>query len=370
MGDFVKALALLIAPLLALGACGGPDPLQTHVEQPRYRAALIVPNDNDYYRTIQAGAVETAQSTGMQLDITNDASTAGAQQRAIQRAVQNGDAGILIAPVGPAVDPFLQNARSKGVKVIQLGGGVAQESTQADFTVKVDDCVLGLSLGQWMGNRMPESSVWWPEQKKTVLVRVTGPTGQLPTATCRDDAFLQGMGIDPSAINPATGTGSGTYGPYAVPWEVVCTITDDGDLAKVQEAVRQCILNHPDVNGIYTSDGALAQAAGDGARYAGKTIGVDVVLVTTGATEQSLDLAKGTWVAADARPRVRAIGGFAVGALNDYLAGKTPTTQGGKAFNDTGVDLCTDDPRQAVLNAVTLSIPECLDRLSEIPARP
>lgn len=372
MGGTTKRTAWLLLSALVLTACGQAEesPMQTSVENPRYRAALILPGSDDYFRTIRAGAVAGAQASGVSLDITADASTAALQQQAIQQAIANGDSGIMITPAGPDVDPFLTLARDKGLKVVQIGGGPAPESGHVDFTTKADDCVVGLAAGQWMGNRMPEASIWWQEQKKTVLVRVIGPTGQLPAATCRDDSFLQGMGIDPTAVDPATGRGSGVYGEFQVPWEVACTVTYRDSLQQVQSDVKACIRERPDVNGIYASDGQLALAAGDGARFAGKTIGVDVVLVTTGATQQSLGLARGTWVAADARPRVRAIGGSAIGALNDLLAGKAPQTQGGKTFGDVGVDLCTDDPRQAVINAVTMSVQDCIDRLSEVPSAP
>lgn len=366
MGRRIYALAAVA--LLSVTACGGGGLAQpSNVDDPEAAVTLIIPDqDSDYFRAIRAGAVESARDRNFALTIPESASTASEQISAITDAIARGDSGIAISPVSAEVDAALSAARNAGLSVVTIGA-TGVDASNSDFTVQTDDCVLGLAAGQWTSGRLPEGSIFWPDFNAHFL-RVIGDTGEYPRPTCRDDAWLQGAGIDPAVIaaTPPDQIPTGMYAGGAAPFDIPCTVVYDGDLEKVTADVRECVIAHPEINAAYASNGDLARAAGDGLRFAGKTVGVDVLLTTVGGTGQAMELAQGSWVNATARPRVRSTGGSAISALADLMQGKIPEVQGDKGFWDTGVDICTDEPKTAVFVAVTLSIGECADRLSEL----
>lgn len=362
------AVASLAFPLLVLAACGSEDRAEPILlDAPTESITLIIPDqDTDYFRAIRAGAVESAQERNLQLTIAESASSTAEQIAAVTEAISRGDSGIAISPVSPEVDAALSAARNAGLRVVNIGGtGVTVQN--ADFTVQTDDCVLGLAAGQWMSGRLPEGSIFWPDFQAHFL-RVVGTTGEYPKPTCRDDGWLQGLGIDPAFVKstPEGTNPSGMYAGGVAPFDIPCTIVYQGDLGQVTEDVKACIAENPEINAAYASSGDLAQATGEGLRLAGKTVGVDVLLTTVGGTGDALELADGAWVNATSRPRVRSTGGSAIAALDDLVQGQIPQVQGYKGFWDTGVDLCTDDPQAAVFIAVTMSVRECVDRLSEV----
>jgi fructose transport system substrate-binding protein len=366
MGRRVYALAAVV--LVSVTACGDGGLAQpSDVAAPDAAITLIIPDQtSDYFRAIRAGAVDGARDRNLDLTIVEGASSSAEQISAITEAIARGDQGIAISPVSPEVDSALSAARNSGTAVVTIGG-TGVEVKNSDFTVQTDDCVLGLAAGQWISGRLPEGSIFWPDFTAHFL-RVIGDTGEYPRPSCRDEAWLQGAGIDPALIagTPPGNIPSGTYAGGAAAFDIPCTVIFNGDLNQVTEDVRTCVSAHPEINAAYASSGDLARAAGDGLRFAGKTVGVDVLLTTIGGTGEALALARGSWVNATARPRVRATGGSAISALADLIEGRTPTVQGDKSFLDTGVDLCTDQPTTAVFVAVTMSIDACVERLEEL----
>ena len=361
------AISVAIVGFIAAGCSTESDSTSSPTTQTGDSIALIIPDkDSDYFRAIRLGALDAARDQGLEMSIPEAASTTSEQIAAVTEAIGRGDLGIAIAPVGTDVDAALSVARNAGLKVVEVGG-TGIDVANVDFTVQTDDCLLGMAAGQWLAGRMPEGSIFWPDFNAHFL-RVVGATGEYPVPTCRDRAWLEGLGIDPATIEalPPGEMPSGMYSGNVAPFDIPCTIVYAGDLNQVTTDVRECVIAHPEINAAYASSGDLAQAMGDGLRFAGKTVGVDVKVTTVGGTGKALELADGGWVNATSRPRVRSTGYDSVSVLGQLLRGETPEIQGDKSFRDTGVDLCTDESQRTVFVAFTIPIGECVKRLSEI----
>jgi len=348
------ALVLLAAALILAG-CGSEGAAP---ETDGASLALIVPSaDSDYFQAVAAGAQEAASASGSSLTVVADASSVASQVAAVRSAVDSGVDAILISPVGPEVDGAIQSARDGGVVVVDVGG-TGYASPAADFLVQTDDCVLGTAAGQWLQGRMPEGSVFWPKFSANFLL-VLGDDGEFPRPTCRDQGWFEGAGIPVDVLSQAESGAVPTGEFVGIPYSIPCVVDFTGDAEQTRRAVTDCVIAHPEINAAYASTGSLARVAGEGLRRAGKTVGVDVMLTTVAGEDEGLELARGTWVNAASRPRAAATGGFAVTSALSLLNGQEPETQGGKPFLDTGVDLCTDDPKTSVFTAVSLPVDSC-----------
>ena len=319
---------------------------------------IILPTqDSSYFESVAEGVREGAQGAGVSLREVLGAPSVGSQVAAVQSAVEGGTDAILIAPVGVEVDTALESARQAGVVVVDVGG-TGYASAAADFLVQTDDCVLGIAAGQWIQGRMPQGSLLWPEFAAHFLL-VLGDDGEYPTPTCRDQGWFEGAGIPIDAVVQSSEGGVATGEFSGIPYSIPCVVQFEGDPQATQEQITECVRQHPEINAAYASTGTLARVAGEGLRLAGKTVGLDVVMVTVAGEGEGLKLAQSSWVNAAARPRARATGGFALTSALTLLAGETPQTQGGKPFLDTGADLCTDNPQTAVFTAITMPVDEC-----------
>ena len=354
-GGLVGGLVALTATLVLVG-CRADNAAN---EVDGASMALIIPSaDSDYFSSVSRGAQEAARDSKVDLTLTSDASSVASQVAAVRSGVESGVDAILIAPLGPEVDSAIQSAKDAGVVVVDIGG-TGYASATADFLVQTDDCVLGIAAGQWTQGRMPAGSVFWPEFGASFLL-VLGDDGEYPRPTCRDSGWFEGAGI-PLEVVAQGQSGEVAVGEFAgIPFSIPCIIRFQGDREVTQRQITECVRAHPEINAAYASTGSLARVAGEGLRRAGKTVGLDVMLTTVSGEGEGLELAKGAWVNAVARPRAAANGGFAVASALKLLQGEMPETQGGKPFLDTGVDVCTDDPQSAVFTAVTRSIMDCL----------
>ena len=361
------AIGAVVIGLFAAGCLSESNSVSSPAPESVESISLIIPDqDSDYFRAIRLGALDAARDQGLDMNIPEAASTTSEQIAAVTEAIARGDSGIAIAPVGTDVDAALSVARSAGLKVVEVGG-TGVDVANVDFTVQSVDCLLGMAAGQWLAGRMPQGAIFWPDFNAHFL-RVIGVTGEYPVPTCRDRAWLEGLGIDPATIEalPPGELPSGMYADNAASFDIPCTIVYAGDLHQVTEDVRECVLEHPEINAAYASSGDLAQAMGDGLRFAGKTVGVDVKVTTVGGTGEALELADGGWVNATSRPRVRSTGYDSVASLRQLIRGETPEFQGDRPIRDTGVDLCTDESQRTVFVAFTLPVGACVERLSEV----
>lgn len=346
---------IALASVVVLSACASDSASET-ASGPEM--TLILPStESDYFQSVKDGAAEAARASSTSLTVVEDASSVARQVAEIRSAVESGADAILIAPVGPEVDGALQSAKDSGVAVVGIGG-TGHASTVTDFQVQTDDCVLGIAAGQWIQGRMPEGSLLWPEFAAHFLL-VLGDDGELPAPTCRDQGWFEGTGIPVDTLAQADSGVIPTGEFIGIPYSIPCVVRFTGSADVAQQQVTDCVKAHPEINAAYASTGSLARVAGEGLRRAGKTVGVDVMLTTVAGDDEGLELARGTWVNAAARPRATANGGFAVNSALTLLEGRQPEIQGDKPFLDTGVDICTDDPKTAVFTAVTLPVSKC-----------
>ena len=322
------------------------------------KVALILPSsDSPYFEEVARGARESAQGASAQLIENVDAASIGSQVAAVRSAIDSGADAIVIAPLGPEIDAAVASARDAGVKVVEVGG-TGYVSSTSDFVVQTDDCVLGIAAGQWLQGRMPEGSLLWPEFSANFLL-VLGNDGEFPEPSCRDQGWFEGTGIPIDALAQAEAGTVPTGDFVGIPYSIPCVIRYAGDASATQQQITDCVRQHPQINAAYASTGTLARLAGEGLRRAGKTVGLDVVLTTVAGEDEGLDLARGSWVNAASRPRAAATGGFAVASALTLVEGGTPEVQGDKPFLDTGVDLCTDEPKTTVFSALTVPLKQC-----------
>lgn len=355
-GGSVRGALIALAVSIAAVGCSSEDASD---QTERATMALIVPSaGSSYFRSVIDGAEEAASASDVVLAVARDSSSVAGQVAAIRSAVESGVDAILISPVGPEVDGAIRSAQEGGLVVVGVGGsGVT--SAAADFLVQTDDCVLGIAAGQWTQGRMPAGSVFWPEFGAHFLL-VLGDDGEYPRPTCRDSGWFEGAGL-PSDVLVQSDSGAMPIGEFSgIPFSIPCIIRFQGDRDLAQRQVTECVRAHPEINAAFASTGSLARTAGEGLRRAGKTVGLDVILSTVSGEDLGLELTRGSWVNAVARPRAAANGGLAVASALTLLRGEMPETQGDKSFLDTGVDVCTNDPQTAVFTAVTRSIEDCL----------
>jgi len=355
-----RAVSLLSVSLLAfiVGACSSSA---SQAPSSGLSVTVITPNaDQDYFKSVQADALDEGAAQGVAITQVTDAADEVSQIKAIQMAIDSGATGIVIYPAGAAVAGSVQKARDAGLVVIELGGS-PNPTGQADLVIGADDCTLGTAIGQWVAGKLNS----YPGN----IARITGPTTPTsapPAATCRDTAFLQGMGIETGDPNtqgdePASGRYTGGYaGDFTLP----CLVANATDAESARAGLADCFATGAPIDTVYAASDALAEGAAVAMRYAGKTIGTDSVLAAVGGNRSSLDMVKGGLMGAVATPRFPGLGNLAIQSVTGIARdGAPPVPAGDKGYVDIGVDICTDYPQSAVTVAIQVPVQECLDRL-------
>ena len=188
---------------------------------------LITKTETDpFFVKMREGATETAKARGARL-MTAAGRFDGdnpSQVTAIENMVAAGARAILITPSDTkAIVPAIRKARAAGVLVIALDSPAdPQDATDALFAT--DNFRAGLLIGQYAKAAMAGKPA-----KIATLDHPGVTVGKL-----RHDGFLRGYGIkdgDPS---------------------IVCSADTQGDQAKGQTAMENCLQRAPDINVVYT----------------------------------------------------------------------------------------------------------------------
>jgi fructose transport system substrate-binding protein len=316
----VVALALLATGCAGRSSSGGSSGGQIQV-------GLITKTDtNPFFVKMKEGAQKEADAKGAKLlTAAGKFDTDNASQvTAIENMVAAGVKGILITPSDTkAIVPAIKKARDKGVEVIALDTPTDPQSA-VDALFATNNYNAGLLIGKYA-----KAAMGGKPAKIATLDLAPGIT----VGILRHNGFLTGFGaanVDQNATQLATGS------------QVVCSQDTQGDQAKGQTAMENCLQKAPDINLVYTINEPAALGAYTALKAAGKQKNVMVVSVDGGCTGVKA-IVDGK-IAATSQQYPLKMASTGVDAVVDFA------NNGKKAsgYTDTGVTLITDKQQSGV----------------------
>jgi fructose transport system substrate-binding protein len=307
---------LVLAGALVLGACGGAASSSTTKSQ--VVVGLITKTEtNPFFVKMKQGAQKEADAKGVKLLTAAgqfDGDNAG-QVTAIENMVAAGAKGIMITPSDTkAIVPSIQKARSKGVLVIALDTPTDPQSA-VDALFATDNLQAGILIGKYA------KAV---EGTKAVKIATLDLAPGITVGVLRHNGFLQGFGIkdgDP---------------------QIVCSQDTQGDQAKGQTAMENCLQKAPDINLVYTLHEPAAFGADTALKAAGKDKGVLIVSVDGGCT--GVRGVKAGQIAATSQQYPLKMASRGVDAVVNFAQ----TGKKVSGYTDTGVTLITDNPQSGI----------------------
>ncbi|GAA4697327.1 substrate-binding domain-containing protein [Phytohabitans rumicis] len=331
-----RMFAAVAALSLLATACGGGD----DAGDDGVAVSLITKNStNPFFVSMQEGAKKAAEADGVKLTIAagkEDGDEAG-QVQAIEDAIARGDAGILITPNGPGVNPAIKKARDAGLYVIALDTPPDPAST-VDITFATDNFKAGELIGKWtagqLGGKPATIALLDLFNDKIVSVDYN-----------RDQGFLTGMGINTGdAKKNGDEAPSGNYsgGTYTI----VCNEPTNGAEDGGRTAMERCLAKNPNVNVVYT----INEPAAVGAQKAMQAAGTkDVLVVSVDGGCNGVQQVKNGVINATSQQYPLKMAELGVKAIKQIATGGAkPAVSGGLDFYDTGVALVTDKPATGV----------------------
>ena len=279
---------------------------------------LITKTDtNPFFVKMKEGAEKAAKAQGAKLMSAagkKDGDNA-AQVAAIENMVAKGVKTILITPSdAKAIIPSIKKAQDKGVMVIALDSPTDPESA-VDALFATNNYKAGELIGQYAKAAMAGK----PAKIATLDLFPGHPVGAQ-----RHNGFLKGFGL---AANDAKNN------ELSKPAEVVCMADTDGNQAKGQTAMENCLQKNPDINVVYTINEPAAAGAYNALKKAGKDKSVIIVSVD-GGCDGIKDVAAGK-IAATSQQYPLKMASMGVEAGVEYAkSGKKVS-----GYTDTGVTL-------------------------------
>jgi fructose transport system substrate-binding protein len=247
-----------------------------------------------------------------------------AQVTAIENMVNAGAKGILITPSDTrAIVPAIQKARDAGVIVIALDTPTdPQDATDALFAT--DNFQAGLLIGQYAKAAMGDT--------EPIIAALDLAPG-ITVGTLRHNGFIAGYGL--ADVDAAVTD-------YVNPPQVVCSQDTQGNQAKGQTAMENCLTANPDINLVYTINEPAAFGAYTALQNAGRENDVLIVSVDGGCTGVEGVVSGEIDATSQQYPLIMATMG--VEAVVEYAqTGEAPS-----GYTDTGVTLITDNPQEGV----------------------
>jgi fructose transport system substrate-binding protein len=286
---------------------------------------------NPFFVKMKEGAQKAADAAGVKL-ITAAGAFDGdneGQATAIENMVNAGAKGILITPSNTkAIVPAIKKARDAGVLVIALDTPTEPvDATDALFAT--DNFKAGYLDGQYakavFGDKTP------------VIATIDGAIGA-SVSVLRHNGFLAGFGpADASAATPEA-----SMSEFAADSRVVCSQNADGDQAKSQTAMENCLQKSGDINLLYTINEPTARGAYTALKAAGKENDVLIVSVDGGCT--GVQAVKDGQIAATSQQYPLKMAQLGVDAVVKFAqTGEKPS-----GYTDTGVTLITDKPQPGI----------------------
>jgi fructose transport system substrate-binding protein len=337
-GRRVGAIWAMIAAILLVAACGGAAAPASSTAPTGAAASsgsasgdiiigLITKTEtNPFFVKMREGAQKEADAKGAKLMTAAgkfDGDNAS-QVTAIENMITAGVKGILLVPSDTkAIIPTVDKARKAGVLVITLDTPLAPQDA-ADALFATDNFKAGVLIGQYA-----KAALGGKPAKIATLDLAPGIT----VGVLRHNGFLSGFGvsgIDDKMADQATDP------------QVVCSQDTQGDQAKGQTAMENCLQKAPDINLIYTINEPAAAGAYTALKAAGKDKDVMIVSVDGGCAGVKNVQAGAIAATSQQYPLKMAVLG--VDAVVDFAkSGKKVS-----GYTDTGVTLITATPQQGV----------------------
>jgi fructose transport system substrate-binding protein len=268
---------------------------------------------NPFFVKMKEGAQAEAKKMGAKLMTASgkkDGDTAS-QITAIETMTAAGVKTILITSTGDAIIPAVKKAQAKGVQVIALDSPFEG----ADALFATDNYKAGILIGEYA-----KAALGAAPAKIAMLDLFPGH----PVGAQRHNGFMKGFGLQ--ALDAKSNDLSKTA-------ETVCAGDTDGNQAKGQTAMENCLQKNPDINVVYTINEPAAAGAYNALKKAGKEKGVIIVSVDGGCAGVK-DVANGV-IAATSQQYPLKMAAMGVAAGVEYAkTGKKAT-----GYVDTGVTL-------------------------------
>ena len=305
------------------------------------------------------GAEETAAAAGVDLTIGSGSEEGDDQGQIdlIENAIAQGQAGILITPMSVNVNDAISRARDAGLYVIALDTPTDPPDV-VDITFATDNCLAGEAIGQWAAGKLNG-------EKAVIAELVIFDDRVVSVDYCRANGFLTGMGIDVPVLEDMTSPAdSGSYTTGAGgEYEIACLEATGANEEGGRKGMENCLAANPDINVVYTINEPTAFGAAVALEAAGKTVGVDAIVVSVDGGLAGVEAVKAGSIQATSQQyplRMAALGVEAIKTIADGGAPPENTSANGEFF-DTGVTLCTDDPMDTVTSAPQESAQYCID---------
>jgi len=322
---------------LVLAACGAATPAGTasggSTAAPAAAGGDIIiglitkTETNPFFVKMREGAQKEADAAGVKLMTAagkNDGDNAS-QVTAIENMITAGVKGILLVPSDTkAIIPTVQKARDKGVFVITLDTPLDPQDA-ADALFATDNFKAGVLIGQYAKAAMAGKPA-----KIATLDLAPGIT----VGVLRHNGFMSGFGlpnVDPKVTNQ-----------QATDPSIVCSQDTQGDQAKGQTAMENCLQKNPDINLVYTINEPAAAGAYTALKAAGKD--KDVLIVSVDGGCAGVKNVQAGAIGATSQQYPLKMASLGVAAIVDFAK------NGKKAsgYTDTGVTLITAKPQTGV----------------------
>ena len=297
--------ATLLAALMAAGFA--------HAQSQPVIGLITKTETNPFFVKMKEGAQAEAKKLGAKLMSAagkKDGDTA-AQITAIENMVTAGAKTILITSSGDAIIPAVKKAQAKGVQVIALDSPFEG----ADALFATDNYKAGILIGQYA-----KAALGGKPAKIAMLDLFPGH----PVGAQRHNGFMTGFGL--KANDAKSNELSSTP-------ETVCAADTDGNQAKGQTAMENCLQKDPAINVVYTINEPAAAGAYNALKKAGKDKNVVIVSVDGGCAGVA-DVGKGV-IAATSQQYPLKMAAMGVAAGVEYAKGGKKAS----GYVDTGVTL-------------------------------
>lgn len=323
----MAVLALLVAALPFMAAVSQPAQAQ---DEEIIVGLITKTESNPFFVKMKEGAQAAADAAGVKLLTAAgqfDADNAS-QVAAIENMVTAGAKGILITPGDTkAIVPAIEKAREAGVLVIALDTPTEpMEATDALFAT--DNFKAGVLIGQYAKAVMGDT--------EPVIATIDGSTG-VSVSVLRHNGFLAGYAADGAAATPTA-----DMSVFADDPRVVCSQDAEGDQAKSQTAMENCLQANGDINVVYTINEPAARGAYTALKAAGRENDVLIVSVDGGCA--GIEALQAGEIAATSQQYPLKMAEMGVEAVVNYAkTGEKPS-----GYTDTGVTLITDNPQEGI----------------------
>jgi fructose transport system substrate-binding protein len=302
---------------VGVAACGGSDSSSGGGSgKGNITIGLITKTDtNPFFVKMKAGAQKAASKDGVKLMTAAgkyDGDNAS-QVTAINNMVAAGAKGILLVPSNTtAIVPVVQKARNQGVKVITLDTPL-QPQNAADALFATNNFTAGKLIGQYAKKAMAG---------KTPVIAMMDLNPGITVGDLRHNGFLSGFGIPKNSK------------------EIVCSQYTQGDLAKGQTAMENCLQKNPNINLVYSINEPSGLGAYNALHKAGKT----ALLVSVDGGCTGVKAVQDGKIAATSQQYPLKMASEGVQAIVDSVNNKGKVS----GYHDTGVNLITAKPMSGV----------------------